>query len=1301
MKLNQGHIENIVAKIDQAISTTKRQSPMPFQPTFGGFHESAAVLGRYSPRELTPTSKAVTSDSLDELLANSTVIEASRERCWTLLPDVRIQTLRQLRKTQRVRQALEANTPQIDDIIGKKLRNYLSNDFTKIPAQSMEDLGITFQVVNWLRQAGYSDIPDLAEISRQLEWLTLLQPFEHLAGDQHFRGRKSEIEKIRNFVGILPPTDNIAVLGRFIRRSFNLETKPPLLIFGPGGVGKSTLVSRFILEHARAHEQDRFPFAYLDFDRPEIEPGEPLTLLIEAVRQLGIQYPEALDRCLRIRKLWTSLLVAQTSDSTVTQAQSRTLINSKIAREFSQLIDTLSGDRPVLFVLDTFEEVQYRGTEKVHAIWKMIDELQTTTPKLRVVLVGRNQVANFRSEHLALGNLDYEATLGYLRAHGIKFDTVLKRLATLTNGNPLSLRLAIDLTGDKNNAIDLLEGIKSHGFLWRLQDGEIQRQLYDRILNHIHDEDVRKLAHPGLILRRITPDLILRVLAKPCDLSINSLSEATNLLGKLQQEISLVNQDSDGALVHRQDLRRLMINLLRNDNPTKVRVIHKNAVAYYETLEPTPVPRGEEIYHRLCLGHDTSIIDARWIQGVEDQLFSSLEEFSGSRKAYLASRLGVEVDEATRAAASLEDWERIVERKVQDLIKYGETESALQLIRSRPDRSSSSPLFSLEAIALSNLGRHSESMKALYRGIEAAYTLGEDREQAFRLVIAVTDQIFRSGDTREASHALKWIKQLIEHKLPPLNLLALLARQALLIQHTTNTKTERTDVIQKCWETFDLLPDDLLSENIPLCCLVGTTLDLGERNRLARVIHVAGLPRTTSSAIRNLASELALLNIPVPSEGSELPGPLSQESTALASRWTNFILTGSEQTVRHTLTGLITNLSRPLSPRLFAALQSVFFQALGFQKYYKASGGTASPDETRTEGPFVGTNLELGESQKAQLINIIVESFSSPSRLADFLHHRLNQNLDTISTSNNFSQIAADLISLAETNGWLAAFIAKAREAHPFNVGLTETANEVGFSTLLSNERIITSAQKWFNATPSNAAGTRSFWLWKNMVNSMEGRICRVEVRKGDSFIFGTGFLVGPNLLLTADYLLSDVLAENVPPTSVTLRFDYKELVGGITVTTGTEYHLEPDWLVARSSIGYALVRISNSPGSQPLGGFQAESMPVLRGWLRVFPDETKREETNGMLIIYHEMNGPLQLYYDDKVNISYDMIEKAIYYQATTPLGSGGAPCFTRDFNLVALHMGTANDGRAYGIPIKRILLDLKHQGLPDIIKL
>ena len=43
-----------------------------------------------------------------------------------------------------------------------------------------------------------------------------------------------------------------------MQRITDLANAPPLLIFAPGGMGKSTLVAKFILEHAEAATGTQF-----------------------------------------------------------------------------------------------------------------------------------------------------------------------------------------------------------------------------------------------------------------------------------------------------------------------------------------------------------------------------------------------------------------------------------------------------------------------------------------------------------------------------------------------------------------------------------------------------------------------------------------------------------------------------------------------------------------------------------------------------------------------------------------------------------------------------------------------------------------------------------------------------------------------------------------------------------------------------------------------------------------------------------------------------------------------------------
>src|SRR6185369_1761316 len=125
--------------------------------------------------------------------------------------------------------------------------------------------------------------------------------------------------------------------------------------------------------------------------------------------------------------------------------------------------------------------------------------------------------------------------------------------------------------------------------------------------------------------------------------------------------------------------------------------IRERAVVYYRDRPEVPTERAEEIYHRLQLDEDPATIDSRWTEGVERYLGSAVEEFSGRRRAYLASRLGTDVDEETRRLADLQDWEKITERRAQALVNNDQPQQALELMRTRSDRSKASPLIGLEA----------------------------------------------------------------------------------------------------------------------------------------------------------------------------------------------------------------------------------------------------------------------------------------------------------------------------------------------------------------------------------------------------------------------------------------------------------------------------------------------------------------------------------------------------------------------------------------------------------------------------
>lgn len=1297
------------ARIAAKLAAAKRTAEP--RPAYDALHEAAAVLSWFDSSQLSAATGERAQESIDRLLAHSVhTFDSNGERRWTLAPDVRVEVLRQLREGARARSVLEALPQHPDDPLQFALEQCLAGSPAPVESQTLEELGASYQVCEWLRKAGFEGVPDKDAIGRRIEWLTLLQPFEHLAGE-HFRGRVRELQALRDYAGVLPPGTVYGTARRIVEKVLSLNDKPPLVIYGPGGVGKSTLLSRFILEHARALEQDRFPFAYLDFDRPDVAGQEPLTLLIEAVRQLGIEYPDARESCERIRRNWLDMLAknAPTSEATPVPLTDNARARAAAVRDFATLIDSLGAhDRPVLFVLDTFEEVQWHSEQHVNAIWRLLDELQPAVTRLRVVVAGRSNLAGRKGLELPLTGLDEAAAVGYLQARGIADLEVAQRLAGQIGGTPLSLQLAAELFQR--------EGLNSSGkldietrtlFYLRMDEQLIQRQLFKRVLGHIHDPDVRKLAHPGLLLRRITPELVLKVLAEPCGLAISTLEEARKLFDELKREVSLVTVAPDGALEHRQDLRRVMLELLQNSEPKKTFEIHGRAVDFYERRRhATPPERAEEIYHRLSLRQDLEVIDARWMKGVESHLFNALSEFEGTQSAYLASRLGVEVAPETLRSAETRDWERIVSRKVREMLAHGRPEEAVELLRTREDRTSKSPLFELEATALARLGYKSDSLAVLMRGYERASGDGQTR-LAVKLTLQAAEFILASGPARLAGVVVRRLVELIESQPRAADRLALVAHLMALARFEPSLVPQdlsRTERLLR--ELFDSVSDVGLTARPSLARWAALSFGPEDIGRLIRVLRLTGLPRIKGRSTRHLASALTLFDMDVSRSLGRNPGALAHElrlppaaDHLLISVWVKFLFSESSRTVAAALSTALETYAPFVPPMLFDAVRDVMLTGLGIERRSEESE-YQPPVQQNARG--IATASSLTAELRQATVAALVSAFSA-DELREFLMYRLDRNLDAIVRPDNLRGMVYTLVQAAEAQGWLNDLVAKARESRPQNADLADVAERLGLSSLSAADVILETGFRSPN-TRLNPS------LFRERLGAIEAQVCRVDVG-GRSF--GTGFLVGIDLVLTADFVLHDIHEGRVEPSQVRMRFDYKVDRSGAPLTSGTQFGLQREWLVARSEygegpeqLGYAIIRVDSSPGAQPIGGASDESTAALRRWMEVAEHPPQVTPGDGLLMVHYPDGKPLQLATSGEGVVGLSKDYTRVYHRLDALPGSSGAPCFNFDFDVVAFHIG-------YGVYAERdvpgevglaVLMaavqeDLRRRGLGELL--
>jgi len=185
----------------------------------------------------------------------------------------------------------------------------------------------------------------------------------------------------------------------------------------------------------------------------------------------------------------------------------------------------------------------------------------------------------------------------------------------------------------------------------------------------------------------------------------------------------------------------------------------------------------------------------------------------------------------------------------------------------------------------------------------------------------------------------------------------------------------------------------------------------------------------------------------------------------------------------------------------------------------------------------------------------------------------------------------------------------------------------------------------------------------------------------------GTGFLLGPSVVITNYHVMKSVITNKVRPEDVVLRFDYKEEANGVKVPEGREYRLATDWWVSDSPVNqldYALVRLASNAGGEIL----RDNPGISRGWLT--PEEHEFAAGEPLFILQHPEGNPLRVAFDRVERVLQGAKITRVTYRTNTKRGSSGSPCFTINWGLVALHHGFDEDDPDYpneGIPFAAIL--------------
>jgi hypothetical protein len=509
-------------------------------------------------------------------------------------------------------------------------------------------------------------------------------------------------------------------------RLWVLPARPVVLIEGPGGIGKSIAVARFFQMLLSGERGLKRPDAilHLDFDLPALQRSNEMGLAAEIVRQLALRWTTgSADRLLSLlRGLGGDHdsfegIRGETFQTSLRDNRTWETPEGVLREALTRFVPESVGPPRLVLFADSFERAERLDEVVADNVRRAFEAIRNAGADVMVIYAGRafrnpnaldpqhrpslQRVRRFRQGE-AVNYLT-----GKARQRGIRLQRHdADRANRVLGGWPLGLRIAVSMLGSSP------ETFKASNWLAAIESGEgaVEATLYERLLNRIKDTDLQKLAKPGLLVRRLTGQVIERVLAAPCGLPTDADGKA--ILRRAEMEGQLFARDvaDPDALWHRQDLREVMLPVLRQEvDPETARAIHDGAVDFYAN-QSGDIARAEELYHRLCRGDGPSTIAARWLPIAGRRLVSALEDLPPQATSLLRQFLGGGRSDASSAESDvrLEELRSVARNRLAD----GATDLSDLFTLAEVPEEIFSPLGDIQAEVLARLGRYQEVLDA-------------------------------------------------------------------------------------------------------------------------------------------------------------------------------------------------------------------------------------------------------------------------------------------------------------------------------------------------------------------------------------------------------------------------------------------------------------------------------------------------------------------------------------------------------------------------------------------------------------
>ncbi|SDT13523.1 Trypsin-like peptidase domain-containing protein [Actinoplanes derwentensis] len=295
------------------------------------------------------------------------------------------------------------------------------------------------------------------------------------------------------------------------------------------------------------------------------------------------------------------------------------------------------------------------------------------------------------------------------------------------------------------------------------------------------------------------------------------------------------------------------------------------------------------------------------------------------------------------------------------------------------------------------------------------------------------------------------------------------------------------------------------------------------------------------------------------------------------------------------------------------------------------------------------------------------------------MYYYLDRQLGHIVGNVGMSEATFTVITVARAEGWLDEFIKAVLVDRSGNPLLRQWASDVGWNTEpVEQPEVLSTLERTVRAHAPELDPAR----WRQRLARQESRTCRIDMGTSAGYVpFGTGFLIGPDLCLTAGHVVEEALKVGRKPDALRLRFVNNRAFG-----------LHTDWRVAQSSrspvdeladpggrlpapneLDFAVLRVAGSPGTELLASGER------RGWVTKIRERAV-EQYDELVVLQHLDGEPQSLAFGAAIDFNGN--HTRLRHTVNTAHGSSGAPCFDIKLDLVAVHQGGDPDRRRGHLP-------------------